>query len=56
MPEAEQRSLLNQPSTPAERTREALASIADPKPEARLTTQPTRVVTNIYGCGIQAKF
>jgi hypothetical protein len=51
-------SLLNQPSTPTERTQEALRSIAvaPPKPEDRLTTTPTRVVTNIYSVGIQGKF
>jgi hypothetical protein len=56
MPES-QRSLVNQPnSTPAERTREALQSLAEPQPENRLTTQPTRTVTNIYSVGIQGKF
>jgi hypothetical protein len=51
-------SLLNQPSTPSKRTREALRNIAvaPPKPEDRLTTNPTRVVTNIYSVGIQGKF
>ena len=49
-------SLLNQPSTPSERTREALRSIADPQPEDRLATQPTRTVTNIYSVGVQGKF
>jgi len=51
-------SLLNQPSTPTERTREALRSIAvkPPQPEDRLATQPTRTVTNIYSVGLQGKF
>jgi hypothetical protein len=51
-------SLLNQPSTLSERTREALRSIAvkPPQPEDRLSTQPTRTVTNIYSVGIQGKF
>jgi hypothetical protein len=50
-------SLLNQPSTPSERTREALRSIAvtPPQPEDRLTSQPTRTVTNIYSVGIQGR-
>jgi len=50
-------SLLNQPSTPTERTREALRNIASlPQPEDRLTTTPTRTVTNIYSVGLQGKF
>jgi hypothetical protein len=50
--------LLNQPNTPTERTREALrnVAVAPPKPEDRLTTQPTRTVTNIYSVGVQGKF
>jgi len=56
MPDKPPPSLLNQPSTPTERTREALRSIAEPQPEDRLSTQPTRTVTNIYSGGIQGKF
>jgi len=56
MPE-DQRSLLNQPTlTPIERTQEALRNIASPPQPERVTTQPTRCVTNIYSGGLQGKF